>query len=325
MSQVDDISVEKSDDPNACPLMAHPPEHRTEVRRLTMWGLAANLVLAAAKFVCGVFGASQALVADAVHSLSDSATDILILVGSSYWTAPPDDDHPYGHGRIETIITAVIGAILLVGAGALVYSSLASIQVPRERLPGWIVLVAALASVAIKEGLYRWTVSVGQRVRSSSLIANAWHHRSDGLSSLPVALAALGSKIRPEWAFLDAVAAVVVSLLIGQAAWKILWPALRQLSDIGASEHERQHVESVALATEGVKSVHAVRTRHIGPGLQVDLHVLVDPLLSVREGHMIATVVKSRLLAEGPNVVDVLIHLEPHEHPHTLGPESARS
>ena len=272
-----------------------------------------NLALAALKFVVGIVGASQALVADAVHSLSDSVTDIAVLVGAPYWAAAADDDHPYGHGRIETIFTFVIGTVLGVVGLGLAYNALATIQTAHRSAPGWSAFVAACVSMASKEVLYRWTIRVGRRVKSSALMANAWHHRSDGLSSLPVAIAVLGTRLKPDWGFLDHVGALVVSVFILQASWKILWPALEQLADTGATAREREQLLALAASIEGVKEVHALRTRRIGPGMQVDLHVLVQPQLSVQRAHEIADAVHHRLVNEGRDVVDVLVHIEPHK------------
>jgi len=284
-----------------------------QVRRVTLWSLVVNLALSAVKFLFGVVGASQALVADAVHSLSDSVTDVAIVVGAGFWSAPADAEHPYGHGRIETLITSAIGIVLGgVGVG-LGYRAILTLPQWHESRPGWIALAAACLSIVAKELLYRWTASVGKRVKSSALVANAWHHRSDALSSVPVAVAVLGTRIWPEWGFLDHIAAVIVSVFILHAAWEIVVPALRELIDAGASEQERRVMFELALETEGVQSVHKLRTRSIGPGLQVDLHVLVEPELSVREGHAIAGVVKERLLNKGPNVIDVLVHVEPYD------------
>jgi len=295
---------------------AMSPAMSAKVRGVTLWGLAANLALSAVKFVVGVLSASQALVADAVHSLSDCVTDIAVLVGVSYWAAPADEQHPYGHARIETIVTALIGIVLaMVGIG-IGYNSIAGINEKDMVRPGWIALAAACLSIVAKEALYQWTVYVGRRARSSALLANAWHHRSDALSSVPVAVAVLGTRIWPAWGMLDHVAAVIVCMLIMHAAWKIAWPALRQLSDVGAAAEQRRTILKVALETEGVLSVHALRTRYLGPGLQIDLHVLVDPQLTVREGHDIAGAVKRRLLAEGPEVLDVLVHVEPFPDDH---------
>ncbi|OHB84928.1 MAG: cation transporter [Planctomycetes bacterium RBG_16_64_12] len=288
----------------------------SEVRRVTWWGLAVNLALTGVKFLFGVVGSSQALVADAVHTLSDSFTDLAVLIGAGFWSAPADADHPYGHGRIETLITCVIGIVLAgVGVG-LAYRAAWSVHEVHAAVPGWSVFAVACLSIAAKEMLYRWTANVGKRLKSSAMVANAWHHRSDALSSVPVAIAVLGTQIWRTWGFLDHIGAVIVSVFILHAAWKILWPALRELIDAGAAQHDREAMLELALHTEGVRAVHKLRTRYIGPGLQVDLHVLVEPELSVREGHAIANVVKGRLLDEGPNVIDVLVHVEPHEPDH---------
>ena len=288
-------------------------KYTRDVRRVTIWGLVINLALAAVKFVFGYFGRSQALIADAVHSLSDTSTDIAVLVGVGYWSAPADVDHPYGHSRIEALVSLFIGVMLgAVGLG-LAYRAVATLQTPHWGVPGLSAFATACASIVVKEVLYRWTVAVSTRTKSSALAANAWHHRSDALSSVPVAVAALGAQIRPAWGLLDHVAAVIVSVLILRAAWHIARPALGQLLDTGADEAERQAIRELALGTDGIRGVHALRTRRIGSGLQIDIHIQVDPHLSVREGHAIAGATKKRLLVQGPSVIDALIHLEPFE------------
>ncbi len=288
-------------------------QYTRDVRRVTVWGLVVNLALAGIKFVCGYYGRSQALIADAVHSLSDTSTDIAVLVGVGYWSAPADVDHPYGHSRIESLISLFIGVMLAAVGLGLAYRAVATLQTPHWGVPGLTALAAACISIVVKEALYRWTVAVSTRTKSSALAANAWHHRSDALSSVPVAVAALGAQLRPSWGLLDNVAAVIVSLLILRAAWHIARPALGQLLDTAANEAERQAILDLALATGGVRGVHALRTRHIGPGLQIDIHIQVDPHLSVSEGHAIAGATKERLLHQGPNVIDALIHVEPFE------------
>ncbi|HUT90147.1 MAG TPA: cation diffusion facilitator family transporter [Thermoguttaceae bacterium] len=294
-----------------------------QVRRVTLWGLVVNVLLAAIKFVFGVVGASQALVADAVHSLSDLVTDVAVVIGAGFWSAPADAEHPYGHGRIETLITSAIGLVLgTVGVG-LGYRAILTLPQSHDSRPGWTAFAAACLSIVAKELLYRWTANVGKRVKSSAVVANAWHHRSDALSSVPVAIAVLGTHIWPDCGFLDHIGAVIVSVLILHAAWEITWPALRELVDAAAKEHERQAILKMAQDTEGVQAVHKLRTRSIGAGLQVDLHVLVEPELSVREGHAIANVVKERLLSQGPNVIDVLVHVEPYDADHHKPPTGA--
>ena len=297
--------------------MNDPPDrdsgYVTEVQRVTWAGLVTNVLLAVLKLVGGILGSSQAIIADAVHTLSDSSTDVAILIGVRYWSMPPDEEHPHGHRRIETMVTSVIAlALVLVGAG-LLYTALTTLRDPDANPPGWIAFAAAVVSIATKEALYHWTAAVGKRLRSSALTANAWHHRSDALSSVPAALAVGGAALSPNWAFLDHVGAVVVSLFILQAAWSIGRPALGQLIDTGAPEEDREKIKQIALAADGVKHVHALRTRYVGHGLQVDLHIQVDGTMSVRAGHDISRRVKRQLLDEGPDILDVVVHLEPVE------------
>ncbi len=286
--------------------------YRRRLRRVTAWGMAANLALAAVKLAAGVLGGSQALVADAVHSVSDSATDVAVLVGERFWSQPADADHPYGHGRIETVVTVIIGAALAAVGLGLAWNALSGLGGAQRGGPGMIAFWAACLSIVVKEGLYRWNVRVGREIRSSAVLANAWHHRSDALSSLPVAVAVLGSHLAPGWWFLDGVAAVVVAVFILGAAWQVAWPAVQHLLDAGASAEVRARLAEMAQAVDGVRGMHALRTRHIGSGLQVDLHILVDPELTVREGHDIACRVE-RALCGHPEVVDVLAHMEPLE------------
>ncbi len=308
----------------AVPVSLHDaPAGATEtIRFVTLWGAAVNLLLSLLKAGVGVMSGSQALVADAVHSLSDLATDFAVLFGAPYWSAPADEDHPYGHGRIETAITVFIGAALGVVGIGLGYKAIMTIAQHHGNAPGWTAFGAALVSIIVKEALYQWTMRVGKRVRSSAVVANAWHHRSDSLSSIPVAVAVLGTKIYPQLTFLDHLATLVVGIFILQAAWMILWPAMNQLVDRGATEEEQRQLRELVSKIPGVHDLHALRTRHIGPGLQVDLHVLVDPDLSVREGHVIAGKVKKQLVDGHPDVVDVLIHIEPYEEVHEPAKDS---
>jgi cation diffusion facilitator family transporter len=282
-----------------------------EVRRVTLWGTVVNLLLAVVKCAAGLLAHSQALVADAVHSLSDVSTDIAVLVGVRYWTAPPDEAHPHGHGRLETLVSFFIGAALAsVGIG-LGYHALSTLNAPPEAPPGWWAFVAACVSIGFKEGLYRWTFQIGKRIKSPAVLANAWHHRSDALSSIPVAVAVLGNHINPAWQFLDSVATVVVGVMILHAAASIGWPAFQTLIDSGADAVGRAAISEIVQNTPGVQSLHKLRTRNIGAGYQVDIHIQVDDHLTVREGHDIASEVKHRLLENGPDVVDALIHIEP--------------
>ncbi|MBU1693968.1 MAG: cation diffusion facilitator family transporter, partial [Verrucomicrobia bacterium] len=184
--------------------------------------------------------------------------------------------------------------------------------------PGRIALIGAFVSIVLKEWLYRWTMAVGKRMKSPAVIANAWHHRSDALSSIP-ALAAVGvAVIAPRFAFLDHVGALIVSLFIIKVSWDIMAPALADLADRGGSDRERDQIAAIAISIQGVQSLHALRSRRVGSGLYVDLHLLVNGRMSVSHGHAISEQVKKAILEKGPDVLDVVVHLEPVED----GPES---
>jgi cation diffusion facilitator family transporter len=278
-------------------------------------GLLCNLTLAAAKAAAGILGHSQAVLADALHSLTDSVTDIAVILGVRFWTAPADEDHPHGHGRIETLITVVIGLAVGAVAVGMGVQAIRGLRHDPGTAPTAIALVVALVSIAVKEVLYRWTAKVGREVRSPALEANAWHHRSDAISSIPAAVAVAVTLIDPGWAVVDRVGAVVVCLLILQASWRILRPALDQLIDAGAPVSDRRRIEEIALQVDGVEAAHAVRTRYVGADLAVDLHVEVDGGLSVGEGHAVAVAVRRKLIEEGPNVIDALVQIEPQRLP----------
>ncbi len=283
------------------------------VRATTLVGLAVNLVLGGIKGSAGLLFGSQALVADALHSLSDCVTDVAVLVGVHFWSAPPDECHPHGHRRIEALVTLFIGVVLGAAALGIARQAIMSIGAGEAATLGWGAFAAAILSVVVKEWLYRWTAAVGMRERSQALVANAWHHRSDALSSLPVAGAVLIQRLWPQFDFIDATAAVIVAVLLLKAAWRIARPALAELTDAGADAKASAEMQRIALAVPGVESSHALRSRRSGPGYFVDLHVLVDPLMSVYDGHEIARAVRAALIEQGPDVIDVLVHVEPWE------------
>lgn len=289
------------------------PGHAREVRRITWIGLFVNVLLSAVKFLVGYLGSSQAVIADAVHSLSDSATDVAVIFGVKFWSAPPDDNHPYGHRRIESLVTAAIGLALVTVALGIVFKALLSMRDTHIVQSGWIAVIGPAISILLKETLFRWTIKVGRRVKSSAVIANAWHHRSDAFSSVPALIAVGASVINPKWAFVDYVGALVVSLFILKVAWDIIRPSLMELTDGGASESDREEIKKIASGVNGVQEVHAIRTRKIGPSIYVDLHVLVAPEMSVRRGHDISEEVVRVLIASGPDILDVVVHLEPYE------------
>ena len=292
---------------------SHDAAREKTVRKVTWVGLLANLFLAGFKFIAGISGRSQALVADAIHSLTDLTTDIAVIAGSHYWSRPPDDDHPYGHRRLETLVTVFIGIALVAAGIGIGWRAISTLQQKTAAPPGWIALVAAFVSIICKEAIYRWTAIIGKRVKSPALAANAWHHRTDALSSLPVLVAVAGAKAFPSWSFLDRLGAAVVSIFILHASIKIIWPAVSELIDAGVPTQTRKKIRAMALKNEDVLQVHDIRTRYISSSIQVDLHIVVDGTITVREGHAIADDVRDRIIAEIPEVLDVIVHVDPPE------------
>ena len=291
----------------------HDASREKIVRKVTWVGLFVNLFLAGFKFIAGIFGRSQALVADAIHSLTDLTTDIAVIAGSHYWSLPPDDDHPYGHKRLETLVTVFIGIVLAAAGIGIGWKAISTLQQKDAAPPGWIAVLAALTSIICKEAIYRWTAATGKRVKSPALAANAWHHRTDAISSVPVLIAVGGAKAFPSWSFLDHLGAAVVSVFILHASIKIIWPALSELIDAGAPSETRKKIRAMALKNEGVLQVHDIRTRYISSSIQVDLHIVVDGSITVRAGHVIADDVRNRITAEMPEVLDVIVHVDPPE------------
>jgi cation diffusion facilitator family transporter len=282
-----------------------------EVRRVTWIGLLTNFGLCGLKFSAGYFGRSQALIADAIHSLTDTTTDIAVIAGSHYWSRPPDESHPYGHRRLETLVTAFIGIMLAAAGIGIGWEAISTLHKKQAAPPGWFAFYAAMASIVIKETLYRWTAAAGKKIKSSALVANAWHHRTDAISSLPVLIAVGGALMFPSWSFLDRVGAAIVSIFILHAAMKIVWPAISELVDAGAPEEIQKKIARITLNTRGVKAVHAIRSRYISSSIQIDMHIVVDGAISVLEGHTIADSVENNIIDGIPEVLDVVVHVDP--------------
>ena len=296
--------------------MGSPSSHRTtdqQIRKVTLIGIAVNIALAVFKLAAGIFGDSKAVIADGIESLLDVFTVIMVYAGSRFWLRPADESHPFGHGRMETLAAAIIGVSLVGAAVAIGWESIATLHEQHAEPPGWIAAIAALASVIGKEILFRWTQAIGLRIKSVAVVATAWHYRSDAFSSVPVVLAVVGAILLPNWTFLDHLGAVVVSMFILHAAFKISWPNLKQLIDAGAPAEMRRRIRDIACANRSVIQVHDIRTRYIGTSIQVDLHLIVDGGLTVHQGHEISKDVEMRLVRDIEEVVDVVVHVEPPE------------
>lgn len=285
------------------------------VRRATWLGLVSNVLLAATKISAGVFGRSEVLIADGIHSISDLVTDLALLLGTMFWERPPDQEHPHGHRRIETLITLGIGLLLAAVGLSMGLDAILHFNRPKTQQAGILALAAALLSVVVKEWLYHWTHARAGEARSPALEANAWHHRSDAFSSIPAVLAVGTEMVLPRLNWVDRLGVLIVCIFILKAAWEIFHPALQQLVDAGAPAPVQGELAELALQVDGVHSAHALRTRYLGPMLAVDLHIEVDGGLSVREGYRIAREVRRLLMKEGPGVSDVMVQVEPLRRP----------
>ena len=290
-------------------LAAQSAEKHHVARKSTFVSIVLNTVLMMLQIVIVVIAHSQALVADGVHSLADLVSDIVVLIANRHSGVEPDADHNYGHSRYETVASLFLGALLIaVGVGMLwrAGTRLADLQdIPAVHLSA---LVVALLVLVSKEGLFRYMLREAQRVRSAMLIANAWHARSDAASSLVVALGILGSVAGVR--LLDPIAAAIVGFMVARMGWTFGWDALQDLSDRALDDVAAADVRKLLMSTPGVRDVHELRTRKMGDLALVDAHILVDPLISVSEGHYIAESARSRVLTDN-RVLDALIHVDP--------------
>ena len=283
-----------------------------EVRKVTLVGACVDLFLGVIKIVIGMTAGSQALVADGVHSLSDLATDFLVLFAAKHSHRAADAEHPYGHGRIETVATVILGAALMLVAIGISYDALRRILEPELLMhPGALALVVALISVASKEAIYQYTASVARRLRSKMLQANAWHSRSDAISSIVVVIGIGGAMAG--YPYLDAIAAVAVALMIAKIGWDLLWKSLQELIGTSLENEEVDAIRNSINAVHGVQALHMLRTRRSGSDALVDVHILVDPVLSVSEGHQIGEQVRAVLIEKMEDISDVTVHIDPED------------
>ena len=252
---------------------------------------------------------SQALVADGIHSLSDLASDFVVLLALRHSRKEADEDHHYGHQRYENAASLVVGALLLAVGVGMLWAAASKLRAPELIAPvNPLALWVALATLVAKEGLFRYMLAVAQWVRSSLLVANAWHARSDAASSLVVAVGIGGNLLG--WGLLDPIAALVVGLMVTKMGWDFVWDALHDLTDRAASEEQTRRIEQEILATPGVRGLHDLRTRKTGDMILVDVHIEIDGDQTVRDGHEIAEEVHRRVMQRHP-VLSVMTHTDP--------------
>lgn len=289
-----------------------------EIRRITVVGAIVNIILTIFKIIAGALGRSAAMVADGIHSLSDLLSDIVVLVFTHISSKGKDKNHSFGHGKFETLATLIVSVILVAVGAKLMADGVASIigvmngnSIP---LPGSIALWAAIGSIIIKEILYHATIRTARRTNSPVVLANAWHHRSDALSSIGALTGIAGAMILGEkWTILDPIASCCISIAIIVVAVKMSLPSLAELLETSLPEEIEKDIISIANSVQGVENIHELKTRRNGISYIIDAHIVVDPHISVTEAHNIATEVENALREKYGNETQINIHIEPNQ------------
>ncbi|MFI3138184.1 MAG: cation diffusion facilitator family transporter [Methylococcaceae bacterium] len=292
--------------------------------RVTIIGAFTNVVLAILKVGFGLLWHSAALIADGIHTLSDLASDMLVIVAIKFGAREADHDHPYGHRRYETIATVVLGLGFLLLAGGIAWDVITRIMRPENLLvPQFETVWIALLSVISKEWMYHYTRRAAKLTRSKLLLANAWHHRSDAVSSVVVIVGIAGVLLGyPE---ADGLAAIAVALMVAKIGLSLVLQSVKELVDTSLPEEFVREIRRVVKTTPGVKGIHLLRTRQMGEDAYVDAHIVVDPRISVSEGHVIGDQVRCNLINAFDDVVDVLVHVDPEDDEFEVRQDSAVS
>ena len=287
-------------------------ERKQAINKVTWWGIAVNLVLSATKIIGGIFGFSAALLADGIHSLSDLASDAMVLFAAKHAGEEADEDHPYGHGRFETLATVALGALLIVVGLGIAYDAVSRLTAEAvHTTPHMLTLWVAGISIISNEGLYHYTKKVGLEIRSDLLKANAWHHRSDAVSSIVVLIGIAGAMAgMPK---LDAYAAIVVAIMIVKIGADLAYQGIQELVDTGLEPELVNQIKEKILLNEEVRHLHMFRSRRMGHTALVDVHIQVSPKLSVSEGHHISEAVEHSLKNSFDEVNDVTVHIDPED------------
>lgn len=293
-------------------------DRERKISSVTLWGAIANLALTAVKFMAGILGCSAAMVADAVHSLSDLVSDAIVLVMVRISSKGGDKGHDYGHGKYETMAALSVSLLLAAAAVKMMISGVEKIKAVIYggdiSSPGWIALCAAILSIVIKEILYQWTVRVGRKVDSSAMIANAWHHRSDALSSVGSLLGIGGAIVLGgKWTLLDPLTGCIISIFIFVVAVKMAGPAFSELVEASLPDETEDEIISIIASIAKVDSVHELKTRRSGHYVIIDAHIVVDPDMSVADAHEVTTSVETALRERYGKETQISLHVEPDE------------
>ena len=291
-------------------------DREKSIYRVTIWGAVVNVALAAVKFIAGLVGRSNAMMADAVHSLSDLVSDVVVLVMVSFSTKGRDKGHDYGHGKFETLATACVSLLLVLVGCQLMSSGVGKIREVINggtiEVPGKIALWAAIVSIIVKEILYQWTARTGKAVGSPAVVTNAWHHRTDALSSIGSGIG-IGAAILfgGKWVILAPIVGCAISIFIFYIAVKMAIPALDELTDGSLPDDIEEEIIELARSTEGVDNVHALKTRRIGPNIVIEAHIVVNPQMTVAKAHSITEKVEERLQQRYGAATQISLHVEP--------------
>jgi len=283
-----------------------------EVLKVTLIGSAFDLLLGVVKIIGGFASTSTALIADGVHSLSDLFTDFIVIYAAKHSHREADEEHPYGHGRIETLATVALGMALMAVAVGIAWDAASRLFHP-DRLwqPGVLALVLACFSIVVKEALFHYSMRIARKYRSNMLKANAWHSRTDAISSVVVVIGIVGSMAGLH--YLDAIAAIGVAVMIVKISWELTWHSVRELIDTGLEPDRLEAIRDSILQVDGVKALHVLRTRRMGGDALVDVHIQVAPTISVSEGHHISETVREQVIKEIDEVADVMVHIDPED------------
>jgi cation diffusion facilitator family transporter len=281
-------------------------------KQVTLVAALANLGLAIGKTACGMIAHSEALVADGIHSLSDLLTDIITIIAVKIAAQDADRDHPYGHARFETLATVILGMILMTAGAGILVSAVERLQHPDSlTTPGNLALAMTLISILVNEWLYHYTMRSARRTHSRLMEANAWHHRSDSISSIVVLFGLIATLIG--YGFADAIAAAIVAVMVAKIGYGLIVFSTLELVDTGLPVKLVSELRSAILDTDGVSGLHRLRTRRMGPSALADVHIMVSPRISVSEGHLIADKVRNKLRDEFEELSDVLVHIDPED------------
>lgn len=296
-------------------------ERAAAASRSTWVSVVVNLVLTVTQIVVGVFAKSQGLIADGIHSLSDLVADFVVLLASHHSQKDADEDHPYGHQRFETAASLVLGLLLLVVGVGMLWSAFRKLETPESvQQVHAVALWVAGGALLAKESLFRYMLAVAKRVKSSMLVANAWHARSDAASSLVVAVGIIGNLAG--YPILDPIAALIVGFMVAKMGWEFGWSAMHDLMDRAVDEQEVQALRQTLIETPGVAGVHDVRTRKMGDMIVVDAHIEVDAAITVEAGHDIAVLARQRVL-QRHRVLNLMTHVDPWRRPDLDHPQPA--